>query len=177
MSPTSYQAAPPRNGPLIILRIPEIARQNLLNRFSADAALYLTYILGILRTMGKMMYVISCSGPQGMLVVKTSGEMNGGDFVAMAKDLLVHPERKKLGGVLFDHRDLDFSDVGIDDLEAIRSFHRAHEDDIGNGKSAILVGRGMAEKWHKLWSQGQKIKTGNVVRVFEDHDEAVAWIR
>jgi hypothetical protein len=124
-----------------------------------------------------MEYTIKCTGPDKMLVVKTLGRMNGRDFVAMAKDLLDHPERKKLGGVIFDHRDLDFSGVGIDDLEAIRSFHRAHEDEIGNGKSAMLVGKGMAEKWYKLWSQGQKIKTGNVVMVFEDYDEAVAWAK
>jgi hypothetical protein len=112
----------------------------------------------------------------GVLVVKTQGKMNAGDFIAMAKDLLQHPKCVPDGSVIFDHTSLDFSDVSVADLEGIRAFHTANEERIGSGKSAIVVKSGLSSEWHKLWSQGQKIKTGNKVRVFEEMDYAANWL-
>ncbi len=111
-----------------------------------------------------------------LLVVKTSGKMNADDFIKMAKDLLQHSQCLPNGNVLFDHTALEFNAVPAGDLRKIRAFHMRNEERIGNGKSAIVVKIGLAKEWHKLWSQGEKIKTGNKVQVFEDYNEAVNWI-
>ena len=103
--------------------------------------------------------------------------MNGDDFIAMAKDLLRHPRSAPNRHVLFDHTALDFSDVPVDDLQKIRAFHMANEKMIGNGKSAIVVKPGLSSHWDKLWSQGKKIKTGNTEQVFENHHDALNWIK
>jgi hypothetical protein len=39
-----------------------------------------------------------------------------------------------------------------------------------------VVKIGLSQEWHKLWSKGEKIKTGNKVEVFESYDEAINWI-
>jgi hypothetical protein len=114
---------------------------------------------------------------EGLLIVKTSSKMNADDFIAMAKDLLQHPQCVTNGSVVFDHTDLEFKDVPVGDLEKIRAFHMSNEERIGNGKSAIVVKAGLSGEWHKLWSQGNKIKTGNKVQVFENYDDALTWAR
>jgi hypothetical protein len=111
-----------------------------------------------------------------LLIVKTEGKMNAVDFIAMAKDLLRHPQCVSNGNVIFDHTDLDFAGVSLGDLNKIRAFHMSNEQRIGSGKSAIVVKSGLSSEWHKLWSQGEKIKTGNKVQVFENFNDAVKWI-
>jgi len=124
-----------------------------------------------------MKYAIRFDKSIGVLVIKTSGMMNGNDFTDMAEDILRNPERSQSNGVIFDHVDLDFSAVSVDDLEEIRAFHKRHDRQIGSGKSAIVVRQGFSDKWLKLWDKGTKIKTQNLVRVFEDFADAVCWLR
>lgn len=123
-----------------------------------------------------MNYKIIYKNPTGSLLVKTNDRMNANDYIRMAKDILKHPRFSPDNNVMFDHKDLDFNDVSLGDLQKIRSFHRKNEKRIGNGKSAILVKYGLSKKWHKLWSQGKKIKTGNNVWVFENRDDAIRWL-
>jgi hypothetical protein len=123
-----------------------------------------------------MTYVITYDASTRALVTKTAGRMNARDFIAMAEDILRHPRHVPHGKALFDHEDLDFAGVRVEDLQQIRAFHAGHESAIGNGKSAMLVRAGCLERWHQLWAQGTKIKTGNVVRVFEDRADAVRWL-
>lgn len=123
-----------------------------------------------------MKYKITYSVPTNLLVVKTDGKMNVDDFLTMAGDLLQHPRRLPGGDVIFDHTALEFRDVSVDDLQKIRAFHMSNEESIGKGKSAIVVKAGLSKEWYKLWSQGNKIKTGNKVRVFEDYNDAADWI-
>ena len=124
-----------------------------------------------------MDYSITYSDSNKLHVVKTGGSMTGHDFIAMAEELLHHPGWTQNNNVLFDHRDLIFQNASIKDLETIRSFHKENEIKIGTGKSAILVKSGMAHEWHNLWTQGNKIRSGNNVQVFESFDKAVDWIR
>ncbi len=108
-------------------------------------------------------------------IIKTNGSMTGEDFVAMAKDILNHPDHKPDSNILFDHRDLNFENVTIQDIEKIRSFHRENENKIGNGRSAIVV-RSRSE-WNNIWDQGEKITTKNIVKIFDDLDNAFNWIK
>ncbi|MDD5218601.1 MAG: STAS/SEC14 domain-containing protein [Candidatus Omnitrophica bacterium] len=123
-----------------------------------------------------MKYAIAFDPFMPGCVVKTSGKMTGAEFIAMAESLLAQGQLKPDGNVIFDYRDLDFSRVSIDDLEAIRRFHKENEDRIGSGKSAMVVRPGFLKKWYALWSQGQKVQTKNRVMVFESLENATQWI-
>lgn len=123
-----------------------------------------------------MNYQISYMDSTKLLVVKTRGKMNADDFIAMAKDLLQHPQCLPDGNVIFNHTALEFNDVSVGDLQKIRAFHMSNEVRIGSGKSAIVVKIGLSKEWNKLWSQGEKIKTENKVQVFESCNEAINWI-
>jgi len=137
---------------------------------------YNTPLIGDL-TNPKMTYDIQYLESMDLHVVQTSGDMTGYGFVSMAEALLNHPEWLPNKNVLFDHRDLNFKKASIKDIERIRSFHKKNENRIGSGKSAIVVKSGLSSEWHKLWSRGEKIQTGNIVQVFENYDKAIHWIR
>lgn len=124
-----------------------------------------------------MRYDISFDNLVHAMLVRTSGKMTKDDFIEMAENLLQHPDFSSGENVIFDHIDLDFSDVCVETLEAIRSFHKQNEEKIGGGKSAIVVKPGFSEKWYTLWEKGQKIKTANKVMVFDDFNEATKWIK
>jgi len=124
-----------------------------------------------------MNYKISYLDAAGSLVVKADGRMNADDYISMAKDLLKHPRCLAGINVIFEHTGLEFAGVSADDLQKIRAFHMQNEERIGNGKSAIVVKAGMSLEWHKLWSSGEKIKTANIVRVFENYEDALKWIK
>ncbi|MBN1383927.1 MAG: STAS/SEC14 domain-containing protein [Elusimicrobia bacterium] len=122
-----------------------------------------------------MKYEIEWINPERLFIVKTYGDMTGRDFIAMAEDILGKTDYKPNDNVLFDHRELNFENVTLREIEGIRDFHRENESKIGNGKSAIVVKS--LSGWNNIWDRGEKIKTGNVVKVFDDFDNALNWIR
>ena len=124
-----------------------------------------------------MEYSIKFDKKEDLLVIKTEGTMNSLDYISMAQDILRYPDHRSGGNSVFDHRDLDFSHVRLEDLERIRAFHVKNEERIGSGKSAFLFGKGRAEAWIKLWSMGEKIKTSNRVRIFEDDVKMLEWLK
>lgn len=101
--------------------------------------------------------------------------MTGKDFIAMAKGILEHPNYKPGNNVLFDHLELNIKNVTIQNIEKIRNFHMENENIIGNGKSAIVV-KSQSE-WDNIWNQGEKIKTKNIVKLFDTFDNAMNWIK
>ena len=109
-------------------------------------------------------------------MVKTFGPMTGDGFARMSEELLAHPHFTVNGNVLFDHRDLNFQRVSINDIEAIRGFHTKNEARIGNGKSAMVVSPDDLETWNRLWSQGQKIDTESRVRLFQSIEDGINWL-
>ena len=124
-----------------------------------------------------MDYSIRYLTSDDLYVVKTGGRVIGQDFVAMAEGLLHHPKWTQNKNVLFDHQELDFEHMSAKDLEEIRDFRAKNESKLGAGKSAIVLKSGMLPEWNRLWSQGEKIKTGNKVRIFENYNGAISWIR
>ena len=132
---------------------------------------------GAQRDNETMKYEINYLNSGDIYIVKTTGNMTGDDFVSMAEELLNHSEWQKNNNVLFDHQNLNFDNTSLEDIDKIRNFHKKNEDRIGNGKSAIVVKSGLLSEWNKLWSQGEKIKTGNIVKIFDDYNNAIHWIR
>jgi len=124
-----------------------------------------------------MNYDITFDNVVDVFVVKTSGKMTGQRFVDMGKDLLEHLQWAANINVIFNHIELDFSGVFVEDLERIRLFHKENENRIGDGKSAIVVRPGFLQKWRELWEHGQKIQTENKVMVFDNLNDAVQWVK
>lgn len=123
-----------------------------------------------------MNFKINTLDTQNIACVKTSGILSGFGYLAMAKELLQYQKWMPNNNVLFDHRELTFDNLSFVDIESIRKFHKDNEDQIGSGKSAIVVRHGMGISWKKLWEKGEKIQTNNIVKVFEDFDTAVHWV-
>lgn len=126
--------------------------------------------------MKYMHYKITYTDLTDVLVVETEGRMNADDFMAMGESLLEHSRYLPGANVIFDHTALEFNHVPVEDLQKIRAFHMSNERRIGGGKSAIVVKPGSSGDWEKLWRQGEKIKTANRVRIFEDCCEAINWL-
>ena len=55
-----------------------------------------------------------------------------------------------------------------------RYCYNNNENKIGHGKSAIVVQS--QPKWDNLWNQGEKIKTENIVEIFDNFNNAINWI-
>jgi len=124
-----------------------------------------------------MQYSIDHIYEDRITIVKTRGEMSADGFLVMAEGILNCSDRPVSGNVLFDHTDLDFAGVVLEDLDKIRAYHVKNEERIGSGKSAILLAAGMKLAWDKLWDQGQKIQTANIVQIFEDRQLALKWLK
>jgi len=123
-----------------------------------------------------MHFEINYKRDSNSFFVKTAGRMSGKNFIKMAESILKTEGWKPNSDGVFDHQELDFSNVTLEDLTAIREFHKCHEMDIGNGKSAIVVGPDRTDAWNTLWSQGEKINSQNNVRIFENMPNAIEWI-
>ncbi len=123
-----------------------------------------------------MKYSISFVSRNNVAVVKTSGNMSGYDYIAMAKELLKEQKWLPHNHVIFDHRDLYFDVVGFSDIELIRRFHAANEKKIGGGKSAIVLKHGLSSAWQRLWTRGEPVKTKNEVKIFENYEDALRWV-
>ncbi len=124
-----------------------------------------------------MDYSIRYLTSDDLYIVKTGGHTVGQDFVAMAEGLLHHPKWAQNKNVLFDHQELDFEHMSVKDLEEIRDFHRKNEIKMGAGKSAIVVRSGLLTEWNRIWSQGEKTKNEDKVRIFENYHGAINWIK
>ena len=123
-----------------------------------------------------MNYEIAYIEAENLFLVTTKGKMMSREFIKMGADILAHKNWQPGGNVVFDHRLLDFSGATQNDLDVIRDFHQQNEDDIGDGKSAVIVTPGLSEKWRQLWLQGQKISSANRVEVFDDLDIGKHWV-
>jgi len=130
--------------------------------------------IGLFTKPSKMKYKIEYINPENCFIIKTDGKMSGDDFIAMAERLLNHPDYQPGRNILFDHRKLNFENTTIYDIEKIRNFHRENENKIGNGKSAIVVES--QSEWDRIWNQGKKIKTENIVEIFDNFNNAMNWI-
>jgi hypothetical protein len=125
--------------------------------------------------ISKVRHHIEYLNQENVFIIKTDGDMTGEGFIIMAEEILNHLQYKTDNNVLFDRRELNFENVTIPDLEMIRKFHVKNENIIGNGRSALVVND--QSQWNNLWDKGEKIKTANIVRVFDDFDSALRWIK
>nr|WP_320115318.1 DUF2007 domain-containing protein [uncultured Desulfuromonas sp.] len=124
-----------------------------------------------------MTFDVRFDSEQHHFTATTAGALTAQGMLALGRTLLGHSRWQSGMSVIFDHRHLEFSMATLADLEAIRAFHRSHQNEIGNGRSAFVVGSGRVESWLELWQQGDKISSDHRTAVFAKMDEAQTWIR
>jgi hypothetical protein len=110
------------------------------------------------------------------LVVRTRGEFNLQDHLRMVEDILSQPFWAPSTDVLFDHREMEFGNIGFAEMTAARSAHASHDAQIGSGKSAMLMRSqrdfGLGRQFELLSEEFVAAK----LRVFLDEAEARAWL-
>jgi hypothetical protein len=113
---------------------------------------------------------------EAYLVVRTRGEFSIQDHLRMTEDILAQPFWVPGTDVLFDHREVEFGDIGFAEMTAARSAHAAHDAEIGSGKSAMLMGSqrdfGLGRQFELLTEEFVAAK----LRVFLDEAEARVWL-
>jgi hypothetical protein len=112
----------------------------------------------------------------GYVLIVTRGDFNLADHRRMVESLLSSPEWRPGTATLFDHRQLDFGDMGFNEMLEVKSIHVNNDTLIGNGKSASLL-RSSGD--YGIGRQFQNLAGGIVsaqVGIFQDEAEAVAWL-
>ncbi|EAT15306.1 putative signal transducing protein [Desulfuromonas acetoxidans] len=124
----------------------------------------------------EMVFDIEFDPQHRIFIATTSGTLTAQGMIALGQELLAQTRWQAGMAVIFDHRQLEFAVTPVEDLEAIRNFHRTHQNQIGHGKSAFVVGPGQADDWLELWQQGNKMATNHRTAVFEEIEEAQVWL-
>ncbi|WP_321530785.1 putative signal transducing protein [uncultured Desulfuromonas sp.] len=124
-----------------------------------------------------MTYTVQFDHQQHLFIATTSGSLTAQGMTDLGQTLLQQPQWQPGMPVIFDHRHLTFISTAVEELDEIRDFHRNHQDQIGNGKSAFVVGADRVDAWLELWQQGNKILSDHRTAVFAELDEAQDWIR
>ncbi|MBE7462016.1 MAG: hypothetical protein HS116_00865 [Planctomycetes bacterium] len=108
--------------------------------------------------------------------IVTRGSFNPEDQRRMNEAILTSPFWQPGMHTLFDHRNLDFGGTGYAGMIQARGNHIRHNERIGDGKAALLMGTmdafGVARQFEML-SEGQVLAR---LRVFKDEAEALAWL-
>ena len=124
-----------------------------------------------------MTFDVRFDDEQRHFTATTAGALTAQGMLTLGRSLLAHSSWQAGMSIIFDHRHLEFAMATLADLEAIRAFHRSHQNQIGNGRSAFVVGSGRVEAWLELWQLGDKISSDHRTAAFAKMDEALAWIR
>lgn len=109
---------------------------------------------------------------RGAAVVTTRGAFSDADNARMVTDIVSRPEWQPGHPILFDHRQLDFSAAGYQQMLTAGGTHRAYDQRIGNARSAILM-KSLAD--FGVGRQFQHIVEGVSAEVAVFIDEKAAW--
>jgi hypothetical protein len=112
----------------------------------------------------------------GAAIVRTSGVFNVADHGRMVADIVGREEWHPGHPILFDHRALDFAGAGYDQMLGARNNHLAHDSEIQNARSAILMKSspdfGIGRQF-QLLAEG---RVGAELRIFADELSARDWV-
>ena len=110
------------------------------------------------------------------LVVTTRGAFNVAEHRRMVEDIVTRDFWRPGTAVLFDHRELSVGDSGYAQMMEARENHLEHNDRIGDGKAAIVMG---TRADFGRGRQFELLADGRVdarLHVFLDPEEALAWL-
>lgn len=113
-----------------------------------------------------------------LVSVRTSGRGSAEGFVALYQKLAAEPGFGPGVKMLSDHTDLEIMDLSASEVEKIAAARDRFAGSLG-ARSALVVGRGSPAKYGlaRMFEAMSAEKSGDRVRVFENRDEALAWLR
>jgi hypothetical protein len=110
------------------------------------------------------------------VVVTTRGVFSSDGHRRMTEDIVSRQEWNPDAAVLFDHRQLDFGDSGLDVMQQAGETHRENDSRIGSGKAAVLVNTPVnfvRTRQFQLLTEG---RVGARLRIFLNEAEAIHWL-
>lgn len=108
--------------------------------------------------------------------VTTSGTFSTDGHVKMVSDIVSQPEWRPGTNILFDHRALDWGDADFDMMFRAVQTHRAFEEQIGDGKAAILMGSAISFANARQFELLLGDQTAARLHVTRDEAEAIGWL-
>jgi hypothetical protein len=110
------------------------------------------------------------------LVIRTGGRFTVEENLEMVTAILAHPAWRPGTATLFDHRALDMGQAGYEAMIRAAAIHRAHEDQIGGGKAALVMGSAGAFGTGRQYEMLLSGETATRLRIFTDLEEARRWL-
>jgi hypothetical protein len=110
------------------------------------------------------------------VVVTTRGLFSLEDHRRMTEDIVSREDWRPGAAVLFDHRQLDFGDSGLEVMQQAVETHRHNDDRIGDGKAAVLMSTPVdfvRGRQFQLLTEG---RVGARLQVFLNEAEAIRWL-
>lgn len=123
-----------------------------------------------------MQWTIETGPGDRYLVIRTRGKYDIEDQHVMVTEILSHPSWYPGQAALFDHRELDLGRAGFEAMSRAAAVHRANEDQIGDGKSALVMGTTGAFGTGRQFELLLGSDTVTRLRIFTDIDDAIRWL-
>lgn len=122
-----------------------------------------------------MEWTIEFDEARGVAIVTTRGVFNDVDNARMVAEIVSHPKWIPGHRILFDHRMMDFGNAGYQQMLRAGGTHRAHDDRIGNARSALLM-KSMADYGVGRQFEHMVDDVRAELGVFIDEDAAWRWL-
>ena len=110
------------------------------------------------------------------VVVRTSGVFDISSHRRMIGDILSRRFWAPGRAILFDHRALSFDGAGYRVMSEAVDNHMERDEEIGGGRSAILVGSTLAYGVARIFDGVSSHRVSAEIRIFTDPDAAAGWL-
>lgn len=123
-----------------------------------------------------MEWTVDFERAEEYVVVTTRGLFSPEGHRQMTEDIVSREEWGPGMNVLFDDRQLDFGDSGLEAMQQAVENHRENDDRIGDGKAAILTNTPVnfvRGRQFQLLTEG---RVGARMQIFLNEAEAVRWL-
>jgi len=111
----------------------------------------------------------------GIAIQRLTGEVRGEQVVAAQRRVFEDPRNDPAIPVLWDARAAITTTVAFDEMRDMVAKAEPLYPRMGPGRSAILVSRAADFGMGRMY-QALSAGTPRTVQVFDDHDEAMAWL-
>lgn len=108
--------------------------------------------------------------------VTTYDHFNLADYRLMVSEILSQPFWTPGADALFDHRQLEFTDISRRQIEHAASVHREHDEQIGNGLAAIIVKNPADFGLGSMFRESAEQMVAANLCFFLDEQKALDWM-
>ena len=123
-----------------------------------------------------MQITIDFEAATGIFRVTFRGSATADGYISVQRALHERPDWKPGTGILFDNREADLKHLTNDDLQRITRHHAATDDLWGTGRAAFLMNPGLGFGLARQYELSSEERVGQEMMVFDDEDEALAWL-